>query len=174
MVIWRAIVVLLLLAFPASAQDEADPQILIINSDRLYFETLFGRKLAADLAAEVAEVQLENDRIVQTLTEEERSLTLRRPTMTPEEFRAEADAFDAKVQDVRQARDAKNTELQAASTEARAVFEARVQGIIANVMLERGAVMVMEERNVVLSVRSANITDDVIARIDATLGSGTP
>lgn len=172
MMIWRAIVVLLLLAFPASAQGQSGPQVLIINSDRLYFETLFGRKLAADLAAEVTEVQLENDRIVQTLTEEERSLTLRRPNMTPEEFRAEADAFDAKVQDVRQARDAKNTELQAASTEARATFEARVQGIIANVMLERGAVMVMEERNVVLSVRSANITDDVIARIDATLGNG--
>ncbi|WP_341365735.1 OmpH family outer membrane protein [Yoonia sp. BS5-3] len=173
MMMWRAIVVLLVLAMPVSAQEQSGPPVLIINSDRLYFETLYGRRLAADLAAEVTEVQLENDRIVQTLTEEERSLTLRRPDMTPEEFRAEADAFDAKVQEVRRARDAKNLELQTASAEARAIFEERVQGIIGNVMLARGAAMVVEERSVLLSVQSANITDDVIARVDAVLGDGT-
>lgn len=173
MAIWRAIVVWFLLALPAVSQEQAAPQVLIIDSDRLYFETLYGRRLAADLAAEVNEVQQENDRIVATLTEEESSLTQRRPDMTPEAFRAEADAFDEKVQDVRRARDAKNVELQAASAEARAVFEERVQGIVANIMLERGATMVLEQRNVVLSVRSANITDDVIVRIDAALGDGT-
>lgn len=173
MMFWRAIVVWLLLAVPVVAQEQVSPQILIIDSDRLYFETLYGRKLARDLAAEVTEVQRENDRIVASLTEEERSLTLRRPDMTPEEFRAEADAFDEKVQEVRRARDAKNIELQAASAQARAIFEERVQGIVANVMLERGATMVLEQRNVVLSIRSANITDDVIVRIDAALGEGT-
>lgn len=173
MQLWRAIVVWLLLALPVAAQDETPPQVLIINSDRLYLETLYGRRLAADLNVQITEVQLENDRIVATLTEEERSLTQRRPDMTPEAFRAEAEAFDAKVQDVRQARDAKNAELQEISAQARAEFESRTQGIIANVMLERGAVMVMEERNVLLSVRAANITDEVIARIDAALGDGT-
>ncbi len=171
--VWRAIVVWLLLALSAAAQEQAPPQVLIINSDRLYLETLFGRRLAADLAVEITEVQLENDRIVATLTEEERSLTQRRPDMTPEAFRAEAEAFDEKVQEVRRARDSKNAELQESSAQARAAFEARTQGIIANVMLERGAAMVMEERNVLLSVRSANITDEVIARIDAALGDGT-
>lgn len=173
MAVWRAIIVWLVLALPAAAQEQTAPPVLIIDSDRLYFETLYGRRLAADLAAEITEVQLENDRIVATLTEEESSLTLRRPSMTPEAFRAEADAFDDKVQEVRRARDAKNAELQAASAEARAIFEERVQGIVANVMLERGATMVLEQRNVVLSVRSANITDDVIVRIDAALGDGT-
>ena len=109
----------------------------------------------------------------QTLTEEERSLTQRRPSMTPEAFRAEADAFDEKVQEVRRARDAKNSELQAASARARAEFEERVQSVIVDVMLDRGALMVMDQRNVILSVRAANITDDVIVRIDAALGDGT-
>lgn len=173
--VWWSIVVWVLLALPVAAQQQPStpPQVLIIDSERLYFETLYGRRLARDLAAQAAEVQAENDRIVETLTEEERSLTLRRPGMTPEEFRAEADAFDEKVQEVRRARDAKNTELQTTNAAARAEFEERVQGIVANVMLERGALMVMEQRNVVLSVRSANITDDVIVRIDAALGDGT-
>ena len=168
----RACLLWLLLAVPAAAQ-EGRPPILIIDSDRLYSESDYGRRVAADLAALATEVQAENDRIVETLTQEERSLTLRRPTMTPEAFRAESEAFDAKVQEVRRARDAKNLEFQRANAEARADFEERVQSILANIMIERGAVMVMEQRNVVLSIRAANITDAAIARINAELGDGS-
>lgn len=169
--ILHAVAVWVLLVMPAVAQQS--PQALIIDSDRLYFETLYGRRLAREFADQAAEVQTENDRIVETLTEEERSLTQRRPEMTVEAFRAAADAFDEKVQEVRRARDAKNSELQATTAAARARFEESVQGIVANVMLARGATMVLEQRNVVLSVRAANITDDVIVRIDAALGDGT-
>ncbi|MFQ1702212.1 OmpH family outer membrane protein [Loktanella agnita] len=161
----------LLLALPVAAQQDT-PQILIIDSDRLYTETLYGRRIASSLAVRASEMQAENDRIVESLTQEERSLTLRRPDMDPVAFRAEAEAFDEKVQEVRRVRDAKNVELQVANAEARAEFEELVQGIVANIMLERGALMVMEQRNVVLSVRSANITDDAIVRIDAELGDG--
>lgn len=162
----------LALVFPASAQ-EIRPQVLIIDSDRLYLESDYGRRVAADLAAQAEEIQAENDRIVESLTLEERSLTLRRPEMTPEAFREESEAFDAKVQDVRRERDAKNLEFQVANAEARAEFEERVQGILANIMLERGAVLVMEQRTVLLSIRAANITDEAIARVNAELGDGT-
>ena len=172
MILWRAIAVWLLLALPALAQ-QSGPQVLIIDSDRLFFETEYGRRIASDLADRTAELQAENDAIVAELTEEERSLTQRRATMDPEAFREEAAAFDTKVQEVRRARDAKNGELAAEAAQARAAFEERVQAIVANLMLERGATMVMEQRNVILSVRAANITDDAIARIDETLGDGT-
>ncbi|MCG3266235.1 OmpH family outer membrane protein [Yoonia sp. I 8.24] len=169
---WRVLLICLCAALPARGQ-EVTPQILVFDMNRIYFETLYGRRIAEDLNQAAAAVQEENEQIVATLTEEERSLTLRRPEMTPEDFRAEADAFDAKVQEVRRVRDAKNVELQAADAEQRATFEDRVQGIIANVMLERGAVIVLEQRSVVMSVRAANITDDVIVRVDAELGDGT-
>ncbi|WP_333714489.1 OmpH family outer membrane protein [Yoonia sp.] len=162
----------LMLVVPASAQ-EFRPQVLIIDSDRLYLESDYGRRVAADLAAQAEEIQAENDRIVESLTLEERSLTLRRPQMTPEAFRAESEAFDEKVQEVRRVRDAKNLEFQVANAEARADFEERVQGILANIMLERGAVLVMEQRSVLLSIRAANITEAAIARVNAELGDGT-
>lgn len=168
----RVVLVWLITMVPAAAQQGA-PQVLIIDSERLFVETQYGRRIQSDLAAQAAELQAENDRIVESLTQEERSLTLRRADMTPEEFRAEAEAFDAKVQDVRRVRDAKNVDLQVANAEARARFEERVQGIVANIMLERGAALVLEQRNVVLSVRAANITDDAIAQIDAQLGDGS-
>lgn len=171
MLILRAVLLWFFLVLPASAQ-QSSPPVLIVDSDRLFLETLYGQRLAAELAKQAAELQAENDRIVESLTLEERSLTIRRPEMTPEAFRAEAEAFDRKVQDVRRVRDAKNVELQVANAEARSRFEQRVQGIVASIMLERGAVLVLEQRNVVLSVRAANISDDAIVRIDAELGTG--
>lgn len=168
----RALVVWLILVLPASAQ-QTSPPVLIVDSERLFVETLYGQRLSSELATQATALQAENDRIVESLTLEERSLTVRRPEMDPQEFRAEAEAFDRKVQDVRRVRDAKNVELQVANAEARSRFEQRVQGIVANIMIERGAVLVLEQRNVVLSVRAANITDDAIVRIDAELGNGT-
>jgi len=170
--ILRALLVWLILVLPASAQ-QTSPPVLIVDSERLFVETLYGQRLSSELAAQATALQAENDRIVETLTLEERSLTVRRPEMDPQEFRAEAEAFDRKVQDVRRVRDAKNVELQVANAEARSRFEQRVQGIVAGIMIERGAVLVLEQRNVVLSVRAANITDDAIVRIDAELGNGT-
>jgi Skp family chaperone for outer membrane proteins len=169
----RVLFVWLMLALPAAAQ-QSGPSVLIIDSERLFFETAYGRRLTAELAAQAAALQAENDEIVARLTQEERSLTVRRPDMTPEAFRAEAEAFDTKVQEVRRVRDAKNVDLQVATAGARSQFEEQVQGIIANIMLERGASLVLEQRNVVLSVRTANITDDAIARIDRELGDGEP
>jgi hypothetical protein len=40
-------------------------------------------------------------------------------------------------------------------------------------MFERGAAMMIEQRDVLLWSRSANITDEAIVRIDAELGDGS-
>jgi Skp family chaperone for outer membrane proteins len=167
-----AILLWLGLTLSVSAQ-QTSPQILIMDSERLFIETLYGQRLADELAERARELQTENDRIVESLTLEESSLTLRRPEMSPEDFRAESEAFDAKVQEVRRVRDAKNVELQVATAGARAQFEQQVQGILANMMFERGAAIMIEQRDVLLWSRSANITDEAIVRIDAELGDGS-
>ena len=129
--LFAAILLWLGLALSVSAQ-QTSPQILIMDSERLFIETLYGQRLADELAERARELQTENDRIVESLTLEERSLTLRRPEMSPEDFRAESEAFDAKVQEFRRVRDAKNVELQVATAGARAQFEQQVQGILAH------------------------------------------
>ena len=168
-----AILVWLGLAFtaPALAQPVASP-VLVIEGDRLFVETAYGRSLAAEIEAQAAEWQQENERIVAELVSEERSLAEQRPDMDPDAFRAAAEAFDTKVQEVRRERDAKTVELQQLGAEARALFEENVRGIIAAIMIERGGQVVLDQRSVVLSIRAVNITDTVIARIDAELGDG--
>ena len=163
---------------PAQALQPVGPvapavQVLIIDSDRLFAETLYGRRLAAELAEKAAELQAENDEIVAQLEAEEAALTQQRAQMPATDFRAAAEAFDEKVQSLRRQRDAKTQDLQRLNAESRAAFEADVQSVIATMMIERGAVVVMEQRSVVMSIRAANITDEAITRIDATLGDGS-
>lgn len=148
--------------------------VLIIDGDQIYIQSQYGQRIEAELAAEVAAVRAENDEIIATLREEELSLTARRPDMDPEAFRQEAAAFDAKVEEVRRAREAKSSEVQQRQINARTEFDRRVQTIIANFLFERGAAIVIDINDAVVWVRSANITDDVIARIDLELGDGLP
>ncbi len=95
----RTCLVWLMLSLPASAQ-QSGPPVLVIDSQRVFFETAYGRRLTDELATQAEALQTENDAIVASLIEEERSLTVRRPDMTVDAFRAEAAAFDIKVQEV--------------------------------------------------------------------------
>ena len=142
--------------------------VLILDSDRLYQDSRYGQQIRARLDADAAALKAENDRIVAALTEEERSLTTRRPTLTPEAFRKEAQEFDTKVQGIRRARDTKEIELQTARATAQKDFYGQVQAIVGQIMLERGAAVTLDQRSVFVALSAADITQDAIARIDAT------
>ena len=163
----------LALAGPVAAQQamaELPPTpVLIVDSDRLYQESQYGQQIRDGLDADAAALKAENDRIVAALTDEERSLTLRRPTMTAEAFRAEAEAFDVKVQGIRRARDAKEVALQKARVDARDQFFTTVRDVVGQLMLERGASLILDRRSVFLALSASDVTEVAIQRIDAAL-----
>ncbi len=173
-----AVAAAVLLVTPAVAQD-APPQpvgapVLILDSDRLYLDSAYGQTIRDGLEAQAADLKAENDRIVAALTDEERSLTQRRPTMAPDVFRAEANAFDVKVQGIRRARDAKEVALEDARLKARDNFFNTVRDIVGQLMLERGATVIMDRRSVFLALSAADLTDEAIARIDAAMLESGP
>lgn len=163
------IVAALVLGTGVAAQDAGPSPVLIIDSERLYLESEYGQRLRTAMEDEARALQAENDQIQAQLIEEERSLTLRRPNMSVEDFRAEAEAFDTKVQEIRRARDAKIAALEQAQVDGRDQFFADVRGIVGRLMLERGAVVLMDRRSVFLALGSADLTAAAIARIDAEL-----
>ncbi|WP_386682156.1 OmpH family outer membrane protein [Loktanella sp. R86503] len=164
-----ALVVTLASITTAGAQQApADaPPVLIVDSDRLYQESRYGQQIRAELDRSAEELKAENDRIVAALTEEERSLTLRRPTMPAADFRKEATDFDTKVQGIRRARDAKEVALQNARLTAQKDFFAQVQGVVGQLMIEKGATVTFDQRSVFIALLAADITEEAIARIDA-------
>jgi Skp family chaperone for outer membrane proteins len=156
----------------APAQAQGVP-ILTIDQERLFAESLFGRAALARLKASEDALVAENLRIEAALEVEERDLTARRAVLPAAEFRALADAFDAKVEGVRAAQRAKYTDLTAAHEADKRVFLQAAVPIIGQLMQEQGAVAVMDKATIFLSLQRIEITDLAIVRLDAAIGDGT-
>ncbi len=174
-------ILVLLAGGPAAAQDNAGTlstgvvrsPVLTIDPDRLFAETIFGQRVTADVNGDAAALDAENQQIQDQLTAEERSLTERRPTMAVEDFRVEAEAFDEKVQAIRTEQDAKERALQQAVTEGRNRFLEAATPILAQIMIDSGAAVILDRRSVFLGVGAVDITDAAIQAVDAALGDGT-
>ncbi len=172
----RCLVVLLVamtLTVPGIAAAQVQSPILTVDSERLYQASAFGKRAARELEERTNVLQAENRRIEAALAEEERALTDQRPTLTPEAFRALADAFDEKVQATRQRQDAKSRALTQQLEEDRIAFLNAAVPVLQTLMREAGAAVVLERRGVFLSATAIDITDDAIARIDAVIGDGS-
>ncbi len=162
--------VLALLGGPLGAQDAAlnlPPPVLTIDQDRLFAETRPGATISDELEAEARALADENARIEADLVERERQLTEDRPNMEPVEFRKLADAFDAEVQRIRAEQDQKAREINRAREAARQRFFSDVAGVISEIVRERGALIVLDRRDVFLSADRIDITDEAIERVNA-------
>ena len=158
-------------AAPASTAAE-DAAILTVDQEALWRGSAWGKRAQVDLEAEGAAIATENDRIAAVLEAEDASLTELRKTLAPEEFRARADAFDERVQQVRRDRDAAAVALRAKVGEERTAFLNASLPIFSALMAERGAVVVLERDSVFLSADAIDITAELIARVDAQVGAG--
>lgn len=160
---------------PLSAQVQTGPinsGILTIDPERLFAETAFGARILSESEALVAALQAENREIETELIAEERDLTELRPTLPVDEFRALADAFDAKADGFRAEQEQKAQDIQDFRDEGRQDFFNRIGSILLALVQERGGVVLLDRRAVFLSAGSVDITEAAIRRIDAEIGAG--
>jgi Skp family chaperone for outer membrane proteins len=162
----------------ASLAQVSDPgtqslsNVWTIDPDRLYAETTLGKRIRADLEIRAGELARENRRIEAELTAEERDLTERRAALSVAEFRVLADAFDAKVDQIRAEQDAKARDIQRLQESGQQSFFAQVVPVLSVIMRERGSAILLDRRSVFLSLETTDLTDQAIARIDQVLGEG--
>lgn len=162
---------------PATAQDTSSaPQlrvprapILTIDASRLLPETVVGQRLVRALEAEAASLERENRAIAQSLRDEELELTAQRDTLPRDEFLKLAEDFDARVQEARREQDAKQAALQARLDDQQQALMSEIRPILGQIMIEANAAMIVEIGTVMLSVRSIDITDIAIDRINSAL-----
>lgn len=157
---------------PAPVQAAPSAAILTLDQEALYRESLWGKRAQADLEARSRAISAENDRIAAQLEAEDDALTALRATLPEDEFRRRADAFDAKVQKVRQDRDQAGRDLLASADTDRTAFLNAALPVLTDLMRERGAVALLDRRTVLLSIDQIDVTAALIARIDAALGEG--
>jgi len=157
------------LTSPVVAQNLGSPvtPVLVVDSERVFQSSRLGQRIDDDLKTRFEALAAENKTIENALTAEEQDLTAKRPDLPVAEFRELADAFDAKVQAIRVQQDAKQRELQALRDDQSSSFSSTIEPILRQIGFERGAIVILERRSVLLLAESIDITDEVIARINA-------
>ena len=174
-----AVAVLLGAAISSSAQDATDlprvvtSPILVIQSDRLYAESDFGLRVERDRRAAEAALQDENERVAAELEEEERVLTEQRKTMPPEDFRAAADAFDARAQEARETQISKQREIVQFAEEERRRFLLSLNPVFEQILVESNALIILERRSAFAVREVLDVTERALFQANRILGDGT-
>ncbi len=143
--------------------------ILLLDRERLFSDSAYGKRISAQLEAERQRQEARTRAIEEELKAEELALTRERANLSVEEFRARADAFDAKVESLRAERDRAQADLVAQIEQARARFLQQISPVLAAILRESGAVIMLDKRVALLASRQIDVTDQAIARIDAAL-----
>ncbi len=173
---WLVLGAVLLCAAPFAAKAQnvgiVQSDVLVLDPDRLFKETLFGQRLNSEYLKQREQLSALNDQRSADLEAEEQALTDLRAQKTPEEFRDLADAFDTKVQQIRRDSDRAVRDLELSRERAPGIFMRAVQPVLIELMRDAGGAVVMDVRTVLLRSDVIDITDVAIARIDLRIGSG--
>jgi Skp family chaperone for outer membrane proteins len=145
----------------------------MLDRNRLFAESAFGKAAEARFEAESKALIAENLQLEQALEAEERSLTDQRATLDAAAFQELATAFDEKAEAIRAAQDAKSRAITAKREQDRQRFLQAAVPVLGELMRESGAVAVFDKDMVILSLRGVDITDEAITLIDAALGDGS-
>lgn len=146
--------------------------VLILRQDELFQRSAFGLASLARIDEANAALLAENRQIEAALEAEERDLTARRSMLPAAEFRSLAEAFDTKVEGIRNAQESKSRAISRSRDEDRQRFFAAALPILAQMMREAGAAVILDDDAVILSFDRVDITALAVARIDAAIGAG--
>ncbi|MCZ0811009.1 MAG: OmpH family outer membrane protein [Pseudomonadota bacterium] len=148
--------------------------VLVINPDRLFAETQLGETMNEELQAKRDALIAHNRKLEAELEAEEKALSELRAETSPEEFRDLADAFDAKVRNIRQDSDRRARDLDRIRSQAPVTFMRLVEPVLVDIMRDADAAVIMDSRSVLLRAEVVDITDVAVSRIDEEIGSELP
>lgn len=147
--------------------------VLTLDQDALFAGSAFGKRVQQELERDRAALAQENRRIEAELVQEELALTEQRESTPADVFADFANAFDRKVQEVRETQDVKSIQLQQRLDRERQAFLGQAGRVIAELVRRRGGIVVIDRNVILLSFEGVDITEDAITAIDAAIGSGS-
>lgn len=148
------------------------PVIVTLDQERLFRSSAFGKAALARAEAAATALTAENRRIEGELEAEEKSLTERRATLAPDEFAALARDFDTRVEQIRREQDEKSRAIGRALDADRGRFFEAAGPVLVEMLGQTGALAILSDTAVILSLSAIDVTDEAIARMDAAIGAG--
>ena len=168
----RLVVAGLLMATQVAAQDAPAP-LLILDQDRFFLESDFGRAVIERERQAAAALEQENKGIEAGLVAEEQALTDQRKTLSAEDFTAKAEAFDQKVERIRDEQDAKSRQLTETRDSDRREFLQAALPVLGELLGRKQATAILDKNMIIVSLAAVDVTDEAIAAVNKAL-TGKP
>jgi Skp family chaperone for outer membrane proteins len=153
-------------------QDQSAAPILTIDPQLLFLHSAWGQRVNTSVNAEGERIEAENERLAAQFSREEQELTDLRRSLPADEFRRRADDFDKRVVEIRRERDGLLRTLDARVESERSAFFRAALPILAQLMKERGAQVVLDQNAIFVAAQAVDVTDDLVARLDREIGAG--
>lgn len=147
-------------------------EILVLDPERLFAETLLGQQMSEEFQAAREAMSARNRQLETELEAEEQALTEKRAILSPEAFRDLADQFDTKVQRIRRESDQAVRNLERRRDLLPVQFMRMVEPVLVDLLEETGGAVIMDARTVLLRADAVDITGLAATRIDAEIGEG--
>ena len=164
------IVLFTLVAQPSSAAEKSE--LFTVDMTKLLRSSEFGKNIIAANNIARKKLQSENEELEKKLLLEEKELSELRKTLSVEEFRPKALEFDKRVTIIRAEQGKKEEFLNKKVRKEETDFFKRIYPLLYEILIERGGLILVDQRNVILWDNSVDITDDAIQAINQALGSG--
>ena len=169
MTYFRIFVFLLcLVSQPLLASDVSG--LFTVDMSKLFRSSNFGRNIIAANNKARQELQNENEELESKLLSEEKELSEQRKILSLDEFRPKALEFDKKVSIIRTEQGEKEVNLKNMARKEESEFYKRIYPLLYELLLDRGGLVLIDQRNVILWDSSVDITDDAIKLINQVLG----
>ena len=163
------IVLFTLVAQPLSAAEKSE--LFTVDMTKLFRSSEFGKNIIAANNLARKKLQSENEELEKKLLLEEKELSELRKTLSVEEFRPKALEFDKRVSIIRAEQGKKEEILNKKVRKEETDFFKRIYPLLYEILIERGGLILVDQRNIILWDNSVDITDDAIQAINQALRS---
>ena len=163
------IVLFTLIAEPLSAAEKSE--LFTVDMTKLFRSSEFGKNIIAANNIARKKLQSENEELEKKLLLEEKELSELRKTLSVEEFRPKALEFDKRVSIIRAEQGKKEEILNKKVRKEETDFFKRIYPLLYEILIERGGLILVDQRNIILWDNSVDITDDAIQVINQALRS---
>ncbi len=162
-------VFLLALQLPASAQEspERNIGILVVDMQRIQRDAAAATSVREQSATMRAELEKTIGERAQAISLEEAELAELRERMTASEFRDRVREFEKKVFANRDFAQQESAKLQSVLAQASNRLRREIAPILAQLLREREAKLMLDKNQVILSSDTLDVTDEVLKRLDA-------
>ena len=163
------IVLFTLVAQPLSAAEKSE--LFTVDMTKLLRSSEFGKNIIAANNIARKKLQSENEELEKKLLLEEKELSELRKTLSVAEFRPKALEFDKRVSIIRAEQGKKEEILNKKVRKEETDFFKRIYPLLYEILIERGGLILVDQRNIILWDNSVDITDDAIQAINQALRS---